>query len=213
MEAHGSQCRLSVAALGALLVTTAVVATCSTNLSAVREAYLALGTRQPSIEPKLALKPGSRVLVTGGAGFIGYHLSRRLHAGGVHVVALDNLDPYYSTALKRARQARLEQLGVEVVHGDMCDTSLLSKLLSERRVTHVASMAAQAGVRFSLSHPQVCKEHHMHPQKALSRSLPRAPDPSPPTPSHPPHRRLTSAPTSSASSRYSRRFARVPPFL
>jgi UDP-glucuronate 4-epimerase len=103
---------------------------------------------------KLALPVGSSVLVTGGAGFVGFHLSLRLRKLGVHVVALDNFDPYYSTALKRARQALLRHASVEVVEGDMCDQPLLERLLSEHAVTHVASMAAQAGVRYSLTNPQ-----------------------------------------------------------
>ncbi|KAL1530651.1 hypothetical protein AB1Y20_001551 [Prymnesium parvum] len=141
---------VGLAALG-LVVATALLATWSTNLTGAREAVLTLASPRP---PQLTLRPGSRVLVTGGAGFIGFHLCRRLHSSGVRVVALDNFDPYYSQALKRAREARLSKMGVRVVEGDMCDTGLLTRLIMEHRITHVASMAAQAGVRYSLSHPQ-----------------------------------------------------------
>ena len=94
--------------------------------------------------------------MTGGAGFVGYHLCLRLHREGVRVVALDNFDPYYSTALKRARQERLKGAGIRLVEADMCDEQAMSKLLIDEQpgFTHVASMAAQAGVRYSLKRPQ-----------------------------------------------------------
>ena len=101
-----------------------------------------------------ALAAGSRLLVTGGAGFIGSHLAAHLKALGMHVVGLDNFDPYYSPALKHARKARAVASGVEFVEGDMCDASLLRRLFAEHNFTHVASLAAQAGVRYSVDHPQ-----------------------------------------------------------
>jgi UDP-glucuronate 4-epimerase len=139
-----------------LLISIALVATFSTNLSAVHEVLLVLyaGHAAAPKQPHLSLRSGSTVLVTGGAGFVGYHLCVRLHHNGVRVIALDNFDPYYSTALKRARQERLHRLGVRIIEGDMCDMQLVSTTLKEHGVTHVASMAAQAGVRYSLSHPQ-----------------------------------------------------------
>lgn len=142
--------------LGLLLMSIALVATFSTNVSAVREAFIALRAgSSPPEQSHLTLRAGSSILVTGGAGFVGYHLCERLHRSGVRVLALDNFDPYYSTALKHARQARLEKIGVKIVQGDMCDTDLVTNLLKEHGITHVASMAAQAGVRYSLSHPKV----------------------------------------------------------
>ena len=94
------------------------------------------------------------VLVTGGAGFVGYHLCSRLAAEHIRVIALDSFTPYYSPALKRARAASLRKMGVEVVEADLCDEEGLRALITSRGVTHVASMAAQAGVRYSLSNPQ-----------------------------------------------------------
>ena len=73
---------------------------------------------------------------------------------GVYGLAFDNFNTYYSVALKRARQSNLQQLGVPVIEGDLCDTDELIKLIREHQITHVASMAAQAGVRYSLSNPQ-----------------------------------------------------------
>jgi len=95
----------------------------------------------------------SRVLVTGGSGFIGFHLGLRLRQEGHSVVALDDFNPYYSIALKNARAALLSAGGVEVVHGDLCDESMLGKLFIRNNFTHVAHLAGQAGVRYSLSSP------------------------------------------------------------
>ena len=136
-----------------LLIAAAVILSTSTNLRAAAEVWDVVAT--PRIRP-LTLPRTSAVLVTGGAGFVGYHLSMRLHRHGVHVVAIDNFDPYYSTALKRARQQRLQAAGIEVIEMDMCDSEKLTQLLLAHQpaFTHVASMAAQAGVRYSLIRPQ-----------------------------------------------------------
>jgi UDP-glucuronate 4-epimerase len=69
-------------------------------------------------------------------------------------VALDSFTPYYSPELKRARAQRLRDAGIEVVEGDLCDEARLVALIAQHGVTHIASMAAQAGVRYSLSNPQ-----------------------------------------------------------
>ena len=119
---------------------------------------LALAPSDPSSdEHVLALRklPASaRVLVTGGAGFIGFHLARRLQSEGVQVTALDNMDPYYSVRLKRRRWGLLGEAGVELVEGDLCNESLLVGLHERRKFTHVANLAGQAGVRYSLANPQ-----------------------------------------------------------
>ncbi|WP_353979107.1 SDR family NAD(P)-dependent oxidoreductase [Salinicola endophyticus] len=92
-----------------------------------------------------------KILVTGAAGFIGFHLTRRLAAEGHSVVALDNLNDYYAVALK---QARLERLGkVPFVRQDIADLAALDALFARERFTHVMHLAAQAGVRYSVSHP------------------------------------------------------------
>ena len=101
------------------------------------------------------LPRGSSVLVTGGAGFIGFHLTKALHAAGIHVTVIDNMDPYYSAALKQTRWNMLTALdGVNMVEGDMCNDTLLNELQQKHVFTHVASLAGQAGVRYSLSNPQ-----------------------------------------------------------
>lgn len=95
-----------------------------------------------------------RVLITGGAGFIGFHLGQKLLEEGAHVVALDNFNDYYSPALKRARAAILAEKGIKVIEGDLCDDEGLKKTLKENNFTHVVNLAAQAGVRYSLKDPQ-----------------------------------------------------------
>ena len=96
-----------------------------------------------------------RILVTGAAGFIGFHVACRLLASGNEVVGLDNLSDYYDPALKRAR---LEQLGqdprFEFIMGDVADRALLPSVFSRTRPRHVIHLAAQAGVRHSLKAPE-----------------------------------------------------------
>jgi len=94
------------------------------------------------------------ILVTGAAGFIGYHLSTRLLAAGRRVVGLDNLNEYYDVRLKRARLERLRALpGFEFAHLDLADRDGVASLFAARRFARVFNLAAQAGVRYSLAHP------------------------------------------------------------
>lgn len=94
------------------------------------------------------------VLVTGVAGFIGFHVAARLLARGDVVVGVDNLNDYYDPALKHAR---LEQLApssdFHFVRGDLCDAALLYGVMREFAPSVVINMAAQAGVRYSLENP------------------------------------------------------------
>jgi UDP-glucuronate 4-epimerase len=93
-------------------------------------------------------------LVTGAAGFIGYHLCRRLLGQGDTVVGLDNLNPYYDVRLKEARLALLQGLpGFTFVRLDLEDRAGMAALFSAHRVQRVVNLAAQAGVRYSLTHP------------------------------------------------------------
>lgn len=95
------------------------------------------------------------VLVTGAAGFIGYHASAQLLADGRRVVGVDNLNNYYDPALK---QARLDILAknphFEFVRADLVESSKTAALFAARRFEFVLHLAAQAGVRYSVENPQ-----------------------------------------------------------
>jgi len=104
--------------------------------------------------PKTTDMAGTTVLVTGAAGFIGYHTSLALHKLTATVVGIDNFNHYYDVRLKEERQSLLKQQGVEVVHADLCDKKALKKLFSEYAFTHVLHLAGQAGVRYSLENPE-----------------------------------------------------------
>ena len=95
-----------------------------------------------------------RVLVTGAAGFIGYHLSERLLAAGDEVFGLDNLNDYYDPRLKEARLERLKkQKTFRFLRADLGDRTGVEKIWKEIKPEVVVHLAAQAGVRYSLTHP------------------------------------------------------------
>jgi UDP-glucuronate 4-epimerase len=94
-----------------------------------------------------------KVLVTGAAGFIGMHLAERLGRDGADVTGVDNFDPYYDVGLKRARAARLASAGVRCETLDLADSSATLALIRDGRFSHVAHLAAQPGVRYSLVNP------------------------------------------------------------
>ncbi|KAL3624494.1 UDP-glucuronate 4-epimerase 3 [Castilleja foliolosa] len=96
---------------------------------------------------------GISVLVTGAAGFVGTHVSSALKRRGDGVVGIDNFNTYYDPALKRDRQALLEQSGIYIVEGDINDSDLLSRLFDIVPFTHVVHLAAQAGVRYAMENP------------------------------------------------------------
>jgi UDP-glucuronate 4-epimerase len=98
--------------------------------------------------------PCTNVLVTGAAGFIGFHLSKRLLDNGARVVGLDNLNAYYSFRLKEDRLAQLQgRPGFEFVRLDLADREGVPRLFQDRRFDVVVNLAAQAGVRYSLQNP------------------------------------------------------------
>jgi UDP-glucuronate 4-epimerase len=95
------------------------------------------------------------VLVTGAAGFIGYHLCERLLAAGRRVIGIDNLNDYYSVDLKKARLARLnDREGFSFDPLDLTDKLGMEALFAAHGFGLVYNLAAQAGVRYSLTHPQ-----------------------------------------------------------
>ena len=94
------------------------------------------------------------VLVTGAAGFIGFHLSKRLLEMGYRVTGVDNLNPYYDVNLKRARLKILKaREGFSFYHQDIQDLAGLKRIFGERSIGRVCNLAAQAGVRYSLKDP------------------------------------------------------------
>ncbi|WP_027720591.1 NAD-dependent epimerase [Maridesulfovibrio zosterae] len=96
-----------------------------------------------------------KVLVTGAAGFIGFHLSKRLLSEGHEVVGLDILNDYYDVNVKKNRLKQIEGNDkFTFAYMDMADRSAMEKLFQEEKFTHVVNLAAQAGVRYSLENPQ-----------------------------------------------------------
>lgn len=93
-------------------------------------------------------------LLTGAAGFVGFHTATELIRRGHSVIGLDNFNQYYDVRLKREREKKLKRVGMTtLIEGDVCDGELLRLLLREGHVTRVIHLAAQAGVRYSLKKP------------------------------------------------------------
>ena len=101
-----------------------------------------------------SLDTTKRYLITGGAGFIGFYLSKALLEKGAEVVGLDNLNDYYEVSLKEERLAILrKQEGYRFVKADLADKEAVFRLFAEYRPQIVVNLAAQAGVRYSIDNP------------------------------------------------------------
>ena len=108
------------------------------------------------------LDTGKKILVTGAAGFIGFHLSRKLLEQGVRVVGFDNLNDYYDVNLKYARLDILNEYNDFVfVKGDLADKEAVDRLFEENNFDIVVNLAAQAGVRYSIDNPQAYMESNV----------------------------------------------------
>lgn len=96
------------------------------------------------------------VLLTGAAGFIGFHVAKVLLARGESVIGLDNLNDYYDVRLKEARLAQLAGMpNFQLVRADLADREAMEAAFAAHRPRRVVHLAAQAGVRHSISHPHV----------------------------------------------------------
>ena len=97
----------------------------------------------------------TKILITGAAGFIGFHLSKRFLARGDEVIGLDNLNDYYDVRLKQDRLKQLQkEVGFRFVKCSLEDREVVEKLFAEEKFDKVVNLAAQAGVRYSLKNPQ-----------------------------------------------------------
>jgi len=106
------------------------------------------------LESKLKVNKNNKVLITGAAGFIGFHLSRLLLEQGYEIVGIDNLNDYYDVALKEGRLEILSNHENFVFHKiDLKDKADIDKLFKENKFDYVVNLAAQAGVRYSIENP------------------------------------------------------------
>jgi UDP-glucuronate 4-epimerase len=109
----------------------------------------------------MAKKPS--ILITGAAGFIGFHLSVKLCKLGYAVTGIDNLNDYYDVNLKHARLQQLKQLSDFTFHQlDLTDKKGIDELFKRSSFNYVVNLAAQAGVRYSLTNPYAYLESNLH---------------------------------------------------
>ncbi len=97
-----------------------------------------------------------RILITGIAGFIGFHLACHLAQKGDKIVGIDDFNDYYSPRLKEERAAALvSQYGIEIERASICDRAAIGRLFNRFQPTHIVHLAGYAGVRYSLENPYV----------------------------------------------------------
>ena len=95
-----------------------------------------------------------KILITGAAGFIGYHLSKRLLSQGIEVYGIDNMNDYYDVELKKMRLSKLQQNeNFSFTEGDIADKEKVEGIFKSFRPDTVMNLAAQAGVRYSITNP------------------------------------------------------------
>jgi len=115
------------------------------------------------------------ILLTGAAGFIGFHTARALLARGEQVIGVDRVDDYYDTRLKEDRLAQLADPGFRFMRADVADRDAMLALAGED-ITHIVHLAAQAGVRYSMIDPYAYVTSNVMGQVVileLARQLPR----------------------------------------
>lgn len=103
-----------------------------------------------------------KFLITGSAGFIGYHLSKRLCSEGMDVLGMDNMNSYYDVSLKEARLKKLSGFNnFSFSKSDLTDKNELIKLFEKEKIDYVINLAAQPGVRYSITHPEVSVKNNI----------------------------------------------------
>lgn len=108
------------------------------------------------------LDPSKTYLITGGAGFIGFHLSKSLLEKGARVIGFDNMNNYYDVSLKEDRLAKLYYYDkYTFVKGDLADNADVFRVFQEYRPDIVVNLGAQAGVRYSIDNPSAYMESNM----------------------------------------------------
>jgi UDP-glucuronate 4-epimerase len=108
------------------------------------------------------------ILLTGAAGFIGFHTARALLARGEVVVGVDNLNDYYEPALKQGRLQNLSGNQFTFVHADIADRDAMARVMADHPgITRIVHLAAQAGVRYSLQNPYAYEHSNIHGQMVM----------------------------------------------
>lgn len=103
-----------------------------------------------------------KYFITGGAGFIGYHLGKKLLESGAKVIGFDNLNDYYEVSLKEARLEELNQFpNFSFVKGDLANAEDVNHIFREEKPDIVINLGAQAGVRYSIENPQAYMDSNM----------------------------------------------------
>lgn len=111
----------------------------------------------------MGIKKQKSALVTGAAGFIGYHISKKLLAEGWRVVGLDCMSDYYDVSLKEARESMLLQsTSYRSVHEKVETPNVLMDVFEKERPDIVIHLAAQAGVRYSIENPRAYLESNIN---------------------------------------------------
>ncbi len=108
------------------------------------------------------INPNTTILVTGAAGFIGFHLSLSLLKDGLKVVGYDSIDPYYDVSLKEARIAILETYSnFKMVRANLVEFQTVKNSVEENNIEVIVNLAAQAGVRYSMEKPEAYIESNL----------------------------------------------------